>query len=102
VVLVSWHDAVAYCRWLAEVTGKSYRLPTEAEWEKAARGPDGRIYPWGSQWDKNRCNTSEGGKGETTPVGAYPDGASQSLRSAGYGRQRLGMVRHQLEKAPSV
>ncbi|MEW5958620.1 MAG: SUMF1/EgtB/PvdO family nonheme iron enzyme [Chloroflexota bacterium] len=76
VVRVSWHDAVAYCRWLAEVTAKPYRLPTEAEWEKAARGPDGRIYPWGNEWDKNRCNTQEGGKGRTTPVGFYPNGAS--------------------------
>lgn len=76
VVLVSWHDAVAYCRWLAEVTGKPYRLPTEAEWEKAARGPDGRIYPWDNGWDKQQCNTSEGGKGGTTPVGTYPGGAS--------------------------
>jgi formylglycine-generating enzyme required for sulfatase activity len=76
VVLVSWHDAVAYCNWLAEVTGKPYRLPSEAEWEKGARGSDGRIYPWGNQWDAKRCNTYEGGKGDTTPVGAYPHGAS--------------------------
>ena len=76
VVLVSWHDAVAYCNWLAEVTSKPYRLPSEAEWEKGARGSDGRIYPWGNQWDAKRCNTSEGGKGGTTPVGAYPQGAS--------------------------
>ena len=76
VVYVYWKDAVAYCRWLAEATGKPYRLPTEAEWEKAARGPDGRIYPWGNEWDSKRCNTAEGGKRSTTPVGAYPAGAS--------------------------
>ena len=76
MVLVSWHDAVAYCNWLAEVTGTSYRLSSEAEWEKGARGSDGRIYPWGNRWDAKRCNTSEGGKGGTTPVGAYPQGAS--------------------------
>ena len=76
VVYVSWHDAVAYGNWLAEVTGKPYHLPSEAEWEKGARGTDGRIYPWGSQWDEKRCNTAEGGKGGTTPVGAYPEGAS--------------------------
>lgn len=76
VVLVSWHDAVAYCRWLSRVTGKPYRLPSEAEWEKAARGTDGRIYPWGNQWDASRCNSKEGRAGGTTPVGAYPKGAS--------------------------
>jgi formylglycine-generating enzyme required for sulfatase activity len=76
VVEVSWHDAVAYCNWLAEVTGKPYRLPSEAEWEKGARGGDGRIYPWGDRWDAQRCNSAEGGPGDTTPVGAYPRGAS--------------------------
>ncbi|MCK6625115.1 MAG: SUMF1/EgtB/PvdO family nonheme iron enzyme [Anaerolineae bacterium] len=76
VVVVSWDDAAAYCRWLAGATGKPYRLPTEAEWEKGARGTDGRIYPWGNQWDAQRCNSSEGGQGGTTPVDAYPAGAS--------------------------
>jgi formylglycine-generating enzyme required for sulfatase activity len=76
VVHVSWHDAVAYCNWLAEVTGRPYRLPSEAEWEKGARGTDGRIWPWGNRWDVERCNSAEGGKGGTTPVGAYPEGAS--------------------------
>jgi formylglycine-generating enzyme required for sulfatase activity len=73
---VTWHDGMAYCNWLAEVTGKAYRLPSEAEWEKGARGTDGRIYPWGNEWDPKRCNSSEGGRGDTTPVGAYPQGAS--------------------------
>ncbi len=71
VVNVSWNDAVAYVAWLARVTGDPWRLPTEAEWEKAARGTDGRIYPWGDQWDKTRAHTSDGGPGTTTPVGAY-------------------------------
>jgi formylglycine-generating enzyme required for sulfatase activity len=76
VVYVNWHDAVAYTHWLAKTTGQLWRLPSEAEWEKAARSMDGRIYPWGDAFDKTRCNTSEGGKGGTTPVGRYPTGAS--------------------------
>ncbi len=74
VVNVTWRDAVAYCNWLAKATGKPYRLPTEAEWEKAARGNDGRIYPWGNEWDEKRCNTHEGGLFDTTSVSIYPDG----------------------------
>ncbi len=77
VVNVSWHDAQAYCRWLSDVTGKRYRLPSEAEWEKGARGVDGRIYPWGNVWDAGLCNTVDTNEKEkTTPVGAYPQGAS--------------------------
>ena len=67
-----------YCRWLnqilkSEIVNRKLeiRLPTEAEWEKAARGTDGREYPWGNTFDKNKCNTDEGGKGGTTPVGLY-------------------------------
>jgi formylglycine-generating enzyme required for sulfatase activity len=74
VVLVSWHDAMAYCRWLGEATGRPYRLPSEAEWEKAARGTDGRIWPWGDEWEKKLCNSAEGGPGDTTPVGQYSPG----------------------------
>ena len=67
VVNVTWHDALAFCKW-AGVT-----LPSEAEWEKAARGTDGLTYPWGNQWDAGRCNVAELG---TTPVDQYPNGMS--------------------------
>jgi formylglycine-generating enzyme required for sulfatase activity len=73
VVCVSWRDATAYAAWLAKVTGQPWQLPSEAEWEKAARSTDGRIYPWGNQWNKARANTTDGGPGATTPVGAYAE-----------------------------
>jgi len=77
VVYVSWDDAVAFYQWLSRETGKTFRLPTEAEWEKAARGTDGRIYPWGNEWDETKLNSGEAGPGDTTPVGQYsPDGDS--------------------------
>jgi formylglycine-generating enzyme required for sulfatase activity len=77
VVNVSWNDALAYCRWLSEVTGKPITLPSEAEWEKAARGAqDARAYPWGDAFDAARCNVHESGFGDTTPVGIFLNGAS--------------------------
>lgn len=65
VTLVSWSQARRYCDWLQA------RLPTEAEWEKAARGQDGRAWPWGNDWQDDRCNTSEHGADGITPVDAY-------------------------------
>jgi hypothetical protein len=59
VIGVSWQDALTYAAWLAKVTSQGWRLPTEAEWEKAARGTDGRIYPWGDVFDNAKCNISE-------------------------------------------
>jgi formylglycine-generating enzyme required for sulfatase activity len=76
VVQVSWKGAITYFGWLAQVTGEPWRLPAEEEWEKAARGTDGRIYPWGDRWDPARANTNDGGPGDTTPVGSYPGGVS--------------------------
>jgi formylglycine-generating enzyme required for sulfatase activity len=77
VVNVSWEDAKTYCGWLSKKTGRDYRLPTEAEWEKAARGPDGCIYPWGNEFDPKRANTTEAKIGDTTPVGLFsPQGDS--------------------------
>ncbi len=70
VVNINWHDAMAFCEWA------SVRLPTELEWEKAARGIDGRIYPWGNNApDSTRCNFDRA-SGTTVSVGSYPAGAS--------------------------
>ena len=100
VVYISWHDANAYCRWLAEATNKPYRLPSEAQWEKGASWEDRptmtdrvetdsglraardrlqgrrRRYPWGDEWGSEYCNTVESGLNAVTPVDAYPQGAS--------------------------
>lgn len=71
VVYINSHDVKAYADWAG------MDLPTEQEWEKAARGTDGRIYPWGSEWVKEYCNTLESNIGTTTPVGQYsPQGDS--------------------------
>ena len=77
VVNVSWDDALAYCEWLSRATGKPITLPSEAEWEKAARGDkDARQFPWGDTFEATRCNSSELKLGDTTPVGIFLNGAS--------------------------
>lgn len=80
---VTWHEARDYCRWLAQQTGRPYTLPTEAQWEKAARGPDGRVFPWGNEWLPDRANTAA----DTAPVDAYP---AQSVYG---GRDLVGNAR---------
>jgi formylglycine-generating enzyme required for sulfatase activity len=76
VVGISWYEALAYCCWLSVQTGNDYRLPTEAEWEKAARGPRGLIYPWGNRWEEGRCNSGEAKLARTTSVHKFSLGAS--------------------------
>jgi formylglycine-generating enzyme required for sulfatase activity len=93
VAYVTWHDAVAYCRWLTErlrvwegtpeplasllrEQGWEIGLPSEVQWEKAARGTDERIYPWGNDPEPNRANYAETGLGTTSAVGCFPGGAS--------------------------
>ena len=70
ITKVTWDDASAFCEWAGG------RLPSEAEWEKAARGTDGRNYPWGNTWDKTKCANSRLGLSSAVPVGSYPAGAS--------------------------
>ncbi len=80
VVGITWFEAKAYCGWLSEVTGKNYRLPSEAEWEAAARGLQdkpllgkmtARKYPWGDDWDQEKANSLEGRVLKPSPVGTY-------------------------------
>ena len=76
VVLVSHGDAMAYAAWLSAVTGSKWRLPSELEWEKAARGREGGTFPWGRDWDPKRLNSHDQGPFDTLPVGRFESGAS--------------------------
>lgn len=75
VVLVSHADAEAYADWLSERSGRRWRLPSELEWEKAVRGTDGRVFPWGNIWDPMRLNSHDRGPFDTLPVGRFALGA---------------------------
>jgi toxoflavin biosynthesis protein ToxD len=72
VVLVSYEDALAYARWKGQQTGNSYRLPTAIEWEKAARGKDGRYFPWGNQWQNDATNWAGSKLNYTSAIATYP------------------------------
>ena len=84
---VSWYEAFAFCRWLSQRTGRDLRLPSEAEWERAARGPHGRPYPWGGpeageQIEKHlidHCNYYQTGIGHTSAVGLFAQGDTLPL-----------------------
>ena len=71
IVLVTWYESVAFTKWLSQVTGKRITLPTEAQWEKAARGTAGRIYPWGNEAPDNTRANFNNNVGSTTEVGKY-------------------------------
>jgi formylglycine-generating enzyme required for sulfatase activity len=73
---VSWFEAMAFCKWLSFRLGYEVKVPTEEEWEKAARGADGRIYPYEGEYNPAKSNVYDGGIGQTSAVGAFPDGAS--------------------------
>jgi formylglycine-generating enzyme required for sulfatase activity len=80
VVGVSWYEARAYCAWLSTQTDQTFRLPTEAEWEAAARGREGRRFAYGNDFDATRCNIFETHIRRTTPIGVFPGGETLDTR----------------------
>ncbi|MCF8465856.1 MAG: formylglycine-generating enzyme family protein [Sneathiella sp.] len=76
VVLVDHRSAEHYAKWLSAKTGAVWRLPTAMEWEKAARGVEGRIFPWGNKFIAEYLNSDDKGPFDTVPVGRYPNGVS--------------------------
>jgi len=76
VVGVCWYEARAYCTWLSAQTGLAFSLPTETQWEAAARGAQASVYPWGDDFEPTRANTSDSHLRRTSPVGAFVTGDS--------------------------
>ena len=87
VVGVSWYEAVAFCLWLSDVTGERIMLPTADQWQRAAQGDDGRIYPWGNIWDSNRCNHRVDRQAfhKATPVTQYEGTDDKPLGQSPFG-----------------
>lgn len=73
---ITWYEALAFCRWLSAQTGETITLPTEQQWQRAAQGDDGREYPWGDEFDAERCNCWQSSYEGPTPVTRCPAGAS--------------------------
>jgi formylglycine-generating enzyme required for sulfatase activity len=84
VVGVTWYEAAAFCQWLSDTTGERIMLPTEEQWQYAAQGDDGRLYPWGNEWDCTRCNNS------IKPC--QSDGTTPVRQYAGKGDSPFGVV----------
>jgi formylglycine-generating enzyme required for sulfatase activity len=100
VTQVSWDDAMAFTQWASQVTGRVVRLPTEAEWEKAARGTDGRTYPWGNEApDSTRCNFDNNMR-DTTPVGKYSPRGDSPCGAADMSGNVWGWTSSLLKKYP--
>jgi formylglycine-generating enzyme required for sulfatase activity len=78
VIGVNWYEALAFCRWLSVQQGEEVSLPTEAQWERAARGPSSFKYPWGNEWCAQCCNSEESGYRQTCAVGLFPEGKSSA------------------------
>ena len=106
VTLVDWFDAVAYCRWRSEVEGMEIRLPTELEWEKAARGADGRTHPWGDHFDPTFClmRASRPFMPQVEPAGTFPiDESPYGVRDmAGGMREWMGDIQGERTWAQAV
>ncbi len=83
VVGVSWYEAQAFGKWLTikEKNGNSYRLPEEKEWEAVAAGKKGRVYPWGPEWDKNKCNNGYTDINKTSSVGIFKNGDTPKINN---------------------
>ncbi len=90
---VDWYEAMAFCRWLSSKTGLDIRLPTEQEWEKAARYPDGREYPWGDDYKTGSANINETWEyGDTKKVGDYDLGETSAVGIYPQGQSHLGLM----------